>query len=317
MDWGIGHATMELGNHAASICLTAPPCHPPPPSTHTHTKQTHAHPLFQVTNHFLSEYAPSAAPDPSEILLCTFATSAGGYELTEHVLRRSADADTAAGEGDMDVPDGGPVDPGTPGSSRKRAGFEEGGAASPSGPASPSGAAALAPSPTKARATGGLLRVSLEQNAAAAVAASGGDPASPSPGGISRRDPRASEDAPGTPTTPMPQMKGDAQLERLYDMGAWVDDGRPMRAVIEERLLLVAQEFADQFAGGRGPGQDPVFVFRNALMHLARISRVLSMDQVRRSRWCLWESRKGSRTRTCLWRLCAATHQHTRHRLHT
>lgn len=41
------------------------------------------------------------------------------------------------------------------------------------------------------------------------------------------------------------------------------------------------QEHADQFCQGRGASQSPVYVFRNALMHLARISRVLSMEQVR------------------------------------
>ncbi len=40
------------------------------------------------------------------------------------------------------------------------------------------------------------------------------------------------------------------------------------------------QEHADQFCQGRGASQGPVYVFRNALMHLARISRVLSMEQV-------------------------------------
>ncbi len=40
-----------------------------------------------MSHHFLDAYAAAAQPDPTEILLCPFASAAGGYELSELVLR--------------------------------------------------------------------------------------------------------------------------------------------------------------------------------------------------------------------------------------
>lgn len=61
---------------------------------------------------------------------------------------------------------------------------------------------------------------------------------------------------------------------------------RPSAPILQERLALVCQQYAAQYRGEGGVGdgasmEPPIYVFRSALMHLARITRVLSMDQVR------------------------------------
>jgi hypothetical protein len=39
----------------------------------------------------------------------------------------------------------------------------------------------------------------------------------------------------------LPEPAPETALQRAYALDAWVDDGRPMRAVTEERLLKVTQ----------------------------------------------------------------------------
>ncbi|EFJ51362.1 dynein heavy chain [Volvox carteri f. nagariensis] len=204
--------------------------------------------LQEVSTHFLSDYAPSTQPDPTEILLCTFATPTGGYELAEHVLRKP-DGDPSAAEHVLDGENSIDADAG-------------GGGPGGSGAAAGGGLYSEPNSPD------------MMTRGSGAGAGGGGS------GGAATAAAVAVINRPGGSSGLIPQMSTDRALEAVYtqQQAPWVDDGRPVRAVVEERLLAVAQEFADQLFGGRGPSQEHIFVFRNAVMHLARISRVLSMD---------------------------------------
>lgn len=69
--------------------------------------------------------------------------------------------------------------------------------------------------------------------------------------------------------------------QAIYAMG-WEEDGRNKQAAIADRLVMLCQTAAKQFTSVRHDdltASQPLHVFESAMVHLARITRVLSMEQ--------------------------------------
>lgn len=73
----------------------------------------------------------------------------------------------------------------------------------------------------------------------------------------------------------------DVCLQAIYAMG-WEEDGRNKQAAIAERLIMLCQTAAKQYQGNHRDdvnAHQPLYIFESAMVHLSRITRVLSMEQ--------------------------------------
>ncbi|MEW5313637.1 MAG: hypothetical protein WDW38_005189 [Sanguina aurantia] len=258
--------------------------------------------LHKISQDVLGEACPPAQPDGEDITFCSFASLSRDYELSLHVLKAAAQTVEDVPSESGTPSDGAAAD--TPDSAAA--------AAAAAHEASPAAAAAGKP-----RGTAGQSILSRKPRVPISAAGGGrkkaGADARRVPNATTAHPPKADGMPPDSATNSAPTVNGGADAEghettrrkallaanpllRVYDR-PWADNGRPVNDLVLARLQEVCQAQADMYvedlrsgtaalgAHGRGGSstsavsESGLVVFSSCVVQLARICRVLAMDQ--------------------------------------